>query len=69
MAPFYIVWNPEGPHAPKFRHESFEAARAEAERLALAHPGDEFFVMESHSRSTTTRPVETVYYDTDGIPF
>ncbi len=34
-------------NAPKVRHYSKREAVAEAERLAKAHPGIEFFVMES----------------------
>ena len=36
-----------GGNAPKFRHYDRKVAVSEAERLAKAHPGVEFFVMEA----------------------
>lgn len=34
-------------NAPKVRHNTFQDASREAERLARAYPGNEFFVLES----------------------
>lgn len=67
---FYIVWNPEGGN-PRVRHEHFTRASDEAQRLALAHPGKDFFVMQAHRRVSTPKPVEVEDFDTDidSIPF
>ena len=43
---FFLVWNPKGQN-PKRRHEHEYQATAEAERLARANPGEEFYVMEA----------------------
>lgn len=43
---FWFVWNPNG-HNPKYQHNSEASATAEAERLARAHPGETFVVLES----------------------
>jgi hypothetical protein len=66
---FYIVWNPKGPHAPRERHSSQSAAEREARRLALEHPGQDFFTMMADARFRATEPVEVERFDTDGIPF
>lgn len=42
---FWMVLNLAG-EAPTYRHRSFDAARAEAERLAQKHPGQIFVVLE-----------------------
>ncbi len=36
---FWIVWCPTASPSPKHRHATYEAARAEAERLAKQRPG------------------------------
>jgi hypothetical protein len=41
---FHLVWNPSG-HNPNFRHPDRDSAITEAERLARAHPGQQFFVL------------------------
>jgi hypothetical protein len=41
---FYMVWRSCG-FPPNFQHETLEAAREEAKRLATLHPGNEFFVL------------------------
>lgn len=46
IADFWIVWSPQGIHAPKYQHGSLQAAEREAERLAATHPGKQFYVME-----------------------
>jgi hypothetical protein len=43
---FYMVWNPFG-RAPTVRHASEYAATAEANRLAVTHPGQRFYVLEA----------------------
>ncbi|WP_375187719.1 hypothetical protein [Sphingobium yanoikuyae] len=66
---FYIVWNPEGQN-PRVRHEGWCGAAEEAKRLAIANPGQEFFVMQAHRRVTTPQPVEIEDFYTDlEVPF
>lgn len=67
--PFYIIWNPKGPTTPRFRHDTFGQAQAEAQRLALENPGHEFFVMQAHSRTAMKEPLDIEFFDTDGLPF
>lgn len=68
---FYIVWNPMGPTNPRYRHIEFHKASAEAERLALAHPGQDFYVMAASRVVRTTKPVEVIDFDLviDPVPF
>jgi hypothetical protein len=47
--PFWLVWSPTGSNPPQYRHPSEEGAEQEAERLARAHPGSEFIVLQSVS--------------------
>ena len=68
-SPFFIIWSPQGHTPPRERHDTFLGAQREAERLALAKPGNDFFVMQAHCRVTATRPVEIEHFDVDGIPF
>ena len=44
--PFFFVWNPNS-SAPKQKHATEQEARAEAERLAAKHPGQDFIVLRS----------------------
>lgn len=44
--PFWFVWNWQG-GTPNEQHGSQQAAIAEAERLALKHPGRVFVVLQS----------------------
>lgn len=43
---FYFCWNPAR-RAPRQRHASREAATAEAQRLAMAQPGETFHVLRA----------------------
>lgn len=46
MKGFFVVWQPEhGP--PRVIHETENAARAEASRLARENPGRKFFVLQA----------------------
>ncbi len=45
-APFWLVWSPTGANPPRYQHDSRESAEREAERLAHAHPGKTFYVVE-----------------------
>lgn len=56
-ARFYLVWSPQGASPPRHRHVSHQAAREEAERLARANPGREFFVVLALSRSCTVASI------------
>lgn len=46
---FFIVWSPTGAKPPKHRHDDYIAAVREAERLATANPGAEFYVMAAQT--------------------
>lgn len=46
-AAFWLVWSPTGDRPPRFRHETENAAVAEAERLAQLRPGATFIVLSS----------------------
>ena len=59
MDEFWVVWNPKG-RSPQFRHESEDAATAEARRLAAANPCGLFYVLHAvslseYSNVSTTR--------------
>ena len=43
---FFVVWQPEH-GSPTFRHENFDLAIKEAERLSNQNPGMEFHVLRS----------------------
>lgn len=67
---FYLVWCPQGPTPPSYRHPNEDAARREAARLARGNEGREFHVL----RSTGKVVFGTVWIDHDivddeAIPF
>lgn len=68
--PFWLVWNPAG-HVPRFEHSTYEAARAEAERLCLRHPGQVFYVLAPVAKGVKQDVVweHLIETDEDGIPF
>lgn len=67
---FYIIWSPKGARPPKHQHHDWYSASTEAERLALQHPGEEFYVMAAHRLVKTTKPVEIIDFDTGiELPF
>lgn len=43
---FWMIWSPSG-HPPTHRHQTYESARVEAERLARSVPGSEFFILQA----------------------
>jgi len=45
---FWMVWKINGA-SPNQKHETAEAAKAEASRLAEKHPGERFVVLQSMS--------------------
>lgn len=63
---FYLVWAENG-GAPTVKHGSFDAALAEAERLARKSPGREFHVLEW--RSACMKPVDIVWRGDAPLPF
>lgn len=69
---FWMVYG-MGQRQPTIRHKSLVSARAEAERLARACPGIDFFVLEAVGAA---RKVDVEYVDfsnaramDDDIPF
>lgn len=66
IEPFYVVWNPAR-GLPRYRHDTLDAAKAEAERLANKHPGEEFFVLDVRGRALRCNPVE--WADVNPLPF
>lgn len=63
--PFWMVWNPEN-RAPRFKHETGQAALIEAERLAKENPGQEFVVLQAIRGVKTFEPVQHIKYE---MPF
>lgn len=47
---FWLVWSPTGQTPPKKLHDTQDQARAEAQRLAIAKPGQEFYVLKAKDR-------------------
>lgn len=43
---FWMVWTKKG-HKPRYMHSTFEAASAEADRLAHLTPGAKFIVLQA----------------------
>jgi hypothetical protein len=67
---FWVVWCPTGMKPPSYRHETPEHAQREAERLAIANPELQFFVLRSESCSQAPRVVTTRSEAADAdIPF
>lgn len=68
---FWLVWSPTGARPPKHRHLSEQSAITEAERLARAHRGQLFVVLEA----TAARRVDDMQWTAfaggsrDEIPF
>lgn len=69
---FWMVWAPQG-HAPTKKHQTREAAEAEAERLATMHIGQSFFVLKSVCGMRAVKPlvlrIDMVYLADDDLPF
>jgi len=62
----WFVWNPKG-HQPRFVHDSYPSALAEAKRLARLNPGAKFYVLTVQAVAQTKDPVEVTEFD--DIPF
>ena len=68
MDTFFVVWNPNGGN-PTYRHATAELARAEAERLCRAHPGETFFVLEALGQVATAPVVAPQWTAAINMPF
>jgi hypothetical protein len=69
-ADFWIVWSPEGDRPPRHRHDSYESARREAERLARENPGRRFYAMMAMSVSSVPTSITRTFTGLDAlIPF
>lgn len=58
---FWLVWSPAGHKSPSFRHPSPQSATTEAERLATAHPGQLFVVLEPIAARRVDSMIRTQY--------
>tara|TARA_R110002050_G_scaffold191532_6_gene326337 strand:- start:4635 stop:5102 length:468 start_codon:yes stop_codon:yes gene_type:complete len=54
-APWFMIWNPEAGGNPTMKHETWESAIGEANRLAMKHPGRRFHICVPVA--TITEPV------------
>ena len=57
---FYVYRH--GTESPRVRHATFQQAKAEAERLAEANPGEYFEILKAVAYSVVTSPATTVYF-------
>lgn len=60
---FWIVWCPTGARPPSHRHETYQDAVREAERLAECAYPSEFFVLRAVSRSRKVSVVTSLIGD------
>lgn len=60
---FYFIWNGTHDGLPRVRHESFQAAKVEAERLALKHPNVEFIVLQAVASAVKTEIIWKEFSD------
>lgn len=66
---FWLVWRENG-GTPTHRHFTKAEAEREAERLAIANPGQVFFVLKATGGVVANEPkVRRVTLTTDPIPF
>ncbi|WP_370601141.1 hypothetical protein [Pseudomonas nitroreducens] len=61
---FWMVWNPQA-YAPTVKHPTYQAAEAEAERLARSNPGQDFYLLQA----TQIRRVDSMQRIVLGGPF
>ena len=66
-APFWLVWR-DGGDLPTVRHNSVDKAETEAKRLAMASPGETFWVLPA-AISVRTDAFTIERFDIDDIPF
>lgn len=62
---FWMVWG-EGTQRVTAKHNNFDSARREAERLAAQHAGQRFYVLEAQA---VARKVDVSFEHLDQIPF
>lgn len=63
---FFVVWNPS--HGlPRYQHDTHDAAKEEAHRLARQHPGQTLYVMVATGKAELADPVK--WTPSDEIPF
>lgn len=67
--PFWLVWSPQGDRSPIFKHQTAAAAEREAERLADAHPGREFYVVQPIYHVVAQRRLTQRFSASDCVPF
>lgn len=65
---FWMVWR-EGGSSPTYRHQTKEAATAEAERLAKSNPDQVFYVLKATGAVLARSNVEHLKLTFDPIPF
>ncbi|HEU4986888.1 MAG TPA: hypothetical protein VFT89_07465 [Rhizobiaceae bacterium] len=64
---FWMIYG-MGQRPPTIRHESFESARSEAQRLARMVPGVRFFILETVAAAEKVDVQFTDFRDFDEIP-
>lgn len=66
---FRVFWMVLGDSTPNYRHMSEASAKTEAERLARAHPGKEFYVLCAIGKCVKSDIAWSDPTDDDAIPF
>lgn len=66
---FWLVWSPSGAMPPKFKHYNEDGATYEAARLARAHPGQTFVVLEAKTARRCDNMVVIDYTKPEEPPF
>ena len=67
---FWLVWCPNGPYPPSYRHSTEASAVKEAERMAKEHPASRFYVLEAKSFCEQSTITWTVLDEpSDCVPF
>lgn len=61
MKTYFYVYR-LGHGAPTFRHKTFIAAQAEAERLANLHPGEAFEILRCVAISQLPKPAASTFF-------
>ena len=64
---FFLVWQPETGYT-RYRHDDYQLAQLEAERLAAQNPGKEFLVLQAVGGAVSTN-IQRIEFDVSDIPF